>query len=418
MISTDTATNDYSMRDTPNYSEGPLSGITVLDCTIWQAGPFATVILSDLGAKVIKVEDPTLGDPGRGLRDKGGLGNISTYFEAMNRNKRSITINLQTRKGQAVFHRLAKKVDVVVQNFRVGVAEKLKVDYETLKAINPRLIHASANGLGSRGPDAKVGVFDLMGLARSGAMRALQYPDCDLEYLGSFGLADQTTAIVLAQSILAALLARERFGIGQAVEISQLGAMLMLQQMGVTRYLINGFENKGYTRKRPMNPLFSIYTCSGGDWIALGGIQPDRYWADFCDVIGLPQLTADPRFTNMEVRSQHAAALVPLLDKAFAQESRTYWIDRLTAIGMPNAPVNSYEDLISDPQVISNSYIEEVDHPTHGKLRQIGTTIRFSETPARVRTTAPEFGQHTEEVLLEAGFEWDEVVQLKQEGVV
>ena len=155
-----------------------------------------------------------------------------------------------------------------------------------------------------------------------------------------------------------------------------------------------------------------------GDWISVGGIQADRYWADFCRVLNLPHLVEDTRFANMEVRGRNSAALVPMLDEVFARKSRSHWIEELTSIKMPCAPVNTYDDLADDPQVVANNYIEQVEHPSHGILRTVGTTIRFGETPGRVRTAAPEFGQHTEEVLLEAGFEWDEIVSLRRDGIL
>ena len=194
---------------------GPLAGIRILDCTIWQNGPFATVMLSDMGAEVIKVEDRTTGDPGRGFMDPGAASGVSGYFEAMNRNKRSITLDLKSADGRALFYRLAAQVDVVVQNFRHGVADKLKIAYADLLPHNPKIIYASATGFGREGPDATVGVFDILGQARSGVLQALRAPGDPVEYNNAFGLADQTGGILLAQAITAALFARERSGEGR-----------------------------------------------------------------------------------------------------------------------------------------------------------------------------------------------------------
>ena len=185
---------------------GPLSGILILDATIWQNGPYASVLLSDMGAEVIKVERPDGGDPGRGFIERGSRGTFASYHESMNRNKRSLTLDLKREAGREIFYRLARKADVVVQNFRVGVAERLGIDYDSLVKVNPRIITASVTGYGRKGPHAAHGGFDVLGVSRAGTLRALQYPDSDPVYTGAFGLADQVGAMLLAQAITMALL--------------------------------------------------------------------------------------------------------------------------------------------------------------------------------------------------------------------
>jgi crotonobetainyl-CoA:carnitine CoA-transferase CaiB-like acyl-CoA transferase len=398
--------------------QGPLAGVTILDCTIWQNGPFATVMLSDLGATVIKVEDRTAGDPGRGFMDAGSDSGVSGYFEAMNRNKRSITLDLKSPEGKALFHRLVAGVDVLVQNFRLGVAEKLGIAYADIKDANPQLIYASATGFGREGPDATVGVFDILGQARSGVMHALRQPGGPVEYNNAFGMADQCGGILLAQAITTALFARERTGEGQEVEVSQLGAMLVLQQMGLTRHLINGYDPAMASRDAPKNPVFNTYACKGGEWIAVGGLQADRYWADFCAILGLEALGQDPAFATMAARTAASRDLVAALDEAFAGFARADLLARFTEAGIPCAPVNSYADVASDPQVIANDYIVEVDHPQLGTIREIGMPMRFSKTPVGALTAAPELGQNTEEVLLEFGLDWDEISALREKGAI
>lgn len=403
---------------TPGQHAGPLSGVRILDCTIWQNGPFATVMLSDMGADVIKVEDRRTGDPGRGFMDAGAASGVSGYFEAMNRNKRSIMLDLKTPGGRDVFYRLSSQADVVVQNFRHGVAEKLKIAFADLLPHNPKLIYASATGFGREGPDATMGVFDILGQARSGVLQALRAPGDPVEYNNAFGLADQTGGILLAQAITAALFARERTGEGQEVEVSQLGAMLTLQQMGITRHLINGYEPAMSRRGAPRNPVFNLYECRGGEWIAVGGLQADRYWKDFCTILGLPQLGTDPRYTTMQQRTDAARSLVSQLDQAFAGFDRADLLASFAAAGIPCSPVNSYADLATDPQVLANGYIVELDHPHIGRIREIGLPIRFGGTPAGPRGCAPELGQDTEAVLLEAGFDWDELSALREAGAI
>ena len=400
------------------FAKGPLAGVAVLDCTIWQNGPFATVMLADLGATVIKVEDHSAGDPGRGLMDPNARSGVSGYFEAMNRNKRSITLDLKSAGGRTAFHRLAAQVDVVIQNFRLGVAERLGIAYADLKAANPRLIYASATGFGPKGPDAGVGVFDILGQARSGLLHALRNPGDTIEYNNAFGLADQTGGILLAQAVTAALFARERSGTGQEVEVSQLGAMLTLQQMGLTRHLINGYEPAMTRRDAPRNPVFNLYTCADSEDIAVGGLQGDRYWPEFCAILGLSELGHDPAYGTMAQRTAASRELVARLGKAFAVRARADLLARFAAAGIPAAPVNTYAEIASDPQVLANDYIVEVEHPVLGRIREIGMPIRFGETPVGGCTAAPELGQHTEEVLLEFGFEWGEISALRAAEVL
>lgn len=375
-------------------------------------------MLSDMGAEVIKVEDRKTGDPGRGFMDADASSGVSGYFEAMNRGKRSITLDLKTGEGRALFYRLVAQVDVVIQNFRHGVAEKLKIAYADLLPHNSRLIYASATGFGREGPDAAMGVFDILGQARSGVLQALRAPGDPVEYNNAFGLADQTSGILLAQAVTAALFARERTGQGQEVEVSQLGAMLALQHMGITRHLINGYEPNMTRRDAPRNPVFNLYECDGGDWIAVGGLQGDRYWQDFCTLLGLPDLGTDPRYATMRQRTEANRELVATLDRAFAAFSRAHLLGRFAAAGIPCSQVNSYADIASDPQVLANQYVVELDHPQLGTIRETGMPIRFGCTPAGPRHCAPELGQDTEAVLLEYGLDWDEISALRDKGVI
>ena len=395
-------------------TKGPLQGIKILDCTIWQNGPLASVLLGDMGADVIKIEAPHIGDPSRKLTEVGSpVEGVSAYFEANNRNKRSVTINLKTEAGIMLFYRLIKNADIVMHNFKVGVAERLGIDHATLREHKSNIITAVATGLGTRGPHASQGVFDILGMARSGAMHALRYPNNDYQYLASFGLADQVGALILAQGISMALLARERFGTGQEVEASQLASMLLLQQMGLTRQLLNGTGPASPDRQESPNPLFCVYPAYGDRWFAIGGLQPDRYWTDFCQMLEKPEWIEHPDFIDMEARKKNARTLVNQLDTIFINQSREVWLKKLVALDIPCAPVNDYVDLIGDSQVIANKYITEIEHPTAGSIPAVGLAIKLSETPGGIQSTAPELGQHTEQWLLEEGLSWEEIESLK-----
>jgi crotonobetainyl-CoA:carnitine CoA-transferase CaiB-like acyl-CoA transferase len=406
------------MASGENGKNGPLSGILILDASIWQNGPYASVLLSDMGAEVIKIEEPERGDPGRGMVERVSRGQVSSYFEAMNRNKRSLTLDLKRAEGLEIFYRLVRRADVVVQNFRVGVAERLGIDYAALSRHNPRIITASATGFGRKGPDATHGVFDLLGTSRAGTLKSLQYTGGSLENPGGFALGDQTGALVLAHAITMALLARERFGIGQDVEVSQLGAQMLLQHLGLVRFLTTGAYVPPTSHLDVFNPIFSVYRCRDDRWIALACLQADRYWPDVCEVLGIKELQHDPRFDVMERRNANGRELVPVLDRAFAASPRDRWLAELAARQVPVAPVNDYADLAKDPQVIANEYLTELDHPLLGRVQETGIPIKLSKTPGRVRHCAPELGQHTEEILLESGYRWEDIQGFRNAGIL
>jgi crotonobetainyl-CoA:carnitine CoA-transferase CaiB-like acyl-CoA transferase len=275
----------------------PLEGILVLDWTIWQQGPVCSAMLGDMGAEVIKIEQPETGDPGRWLLAAGGQDTSDKpnwYFEANNRNKRSITLDLKKPEAVEVVLALAAKADVFVQNFRQGVAGRLGIDYEALRAVNPKLIYASATGYGKEGAESAEPSFDHLGLARSGIMNAAGEPG--MPPLGiAGGIADQMGAIMLAYGVMTALLARERHGMGQEVNASHLGSMTFLQGLSVSMKLMAGIAMPRSFRHTAFNPLWNHYRCQDDQWLAFAMLQPDRYWADFARIVGRPDLADDPR---------------------------------------------------------------------------------------------------------------------------
>lgn len=402
----------------------PLEGYRVLDWTIWQQGPVATMMLADLGAEVIKIEERVGGDPGRGVMSiagstTGGEGKRNYYFEANNRHKKSVALDLKRPEGREIVYRLVEKSDVFVQNFRKGVAAKLGLDYATLSRYNPKLIYASATGYGPKGPDAGEPSFDYMGLARSGIMTAVGEPDMEPQNITG-GIADQMGAIMLAHGIVVALLARERYGIGQEVDTSHLGSMMALQGLNLACRLTLGKEFKRFYRTKAVNPLWNHYRCQDGKWICLAMPQADRYWSDFCKALGLQELEHDPRFANMRVRGKNAEALIAILDRVFATKPRDEWMRILKAGGdFIYTVVNSINDLPDDPQMIANEYIVDYDHPAWGPIKVVGSPLILSKTPADPRGAAPEFGEHTEQVLLDLlGYSWDDVARLKEQHVI
>ena len=397
---------------------GPLEGIKIVDLTIYQNGPWGTTMLSDMGADVIKVEDAINGDPGRSLTPAGQQRRVATYHETMNRNKRSVTLNLKHPKGREVFFRLVKDADVVAQNFRVGVVEKLGIDYQACKKVNPKIVYASVSGFGSKGPDARDGVYDILGQARGGLMALLSTWDPEMTYRGAAGLADQTGAVQLAYGITLGLLARERKGVGQHVEVSQLGGQLVLQALAINGYLFNGDLPVARGRQATYNPLFGIYRCGDNKWIALGCIQSDRYWPDFTEVLGIQHLLKEPKFKDHNTRGQNGVELCGILNEIFLKKTRDEWIKALKPRGILCTPVQTYDDLAKDPQISANEYFAEVQHPTLGTLKEVGITVKLSETPGKVVSAAPEFGAHTEDVLLAHGYSWDDLAKFREDGVI
>src|SRR5437870_600261 len=306
----------------------PLDGIRVIDWTIWQQGPVASVMLGDLGAEVIKIEARE-GDPGRGILRVQGIDvtdRPTFYFEANNRNKRSIAIDLKKPEGVEIVRRLADGADVFVQNFRKGVAARLGLDAATLRARNPRLVYASATGYGPEGPESAAPSFDYLGLARSGIMMSAGEPDDDPLAIAG-GIADQMGAIMLAYGVMAALYARERTGRGQEVDASHLGSMSWLQGLGLSAPLMLGRALPRTPRAYATNPLWNHYRCADGEWIALAMIQSDRYWPGICGVLGVPDAATDPRFATLLDRMMNAGDCVALLDATFATRPRAEWLE-------------------------------------------------------------------------------------------
>jgi len=400
----------------------PLDGIRIIDWTIWQQGPVSTAMLADLGAEVIKLEERESGDPGRGVIRIGGVSvddRINYYFEANNRHKKSITLNLKRPEARDIVYRLVSKSDVFVQNFRRGVAARLALDYPALKLHNPQLIYANATGYGPFGPDNARPSFDLLGQARSGIMNAVGDPDMDPLSI-SGGIADQMGAVMLAYGILAALMARERHGIGQEVDASHLGSMIQLQGLAVSMRLMMGRALRPAAREAARNPLWNHYRCGDGKWIALAMLQSDRYWTDFCRAIERPDLAEDQRFRGMRERTKNAKEAVAILDDEFAGRPLHEWLDLLKRnVDLIYSIVNTIDDLPQDPQVVANNYVMDFEHPRFGPTKVLGNPVHFSETPAEPRGAAPEFGEHTEQVLIDIlGYDWDKISKLRDAEII
>ena len=401
-----------------------LEGIRVLDWTIFQQGPVAGMLLGDLGADVIKIEERVGGDVGRGMMRVAGamVGgkevSRNPYFEAGNRNKRSLTVDLRKEKGKEIIYRLVEKSDVFIQNFRMGVAERLGMDYDTLRQHNPRLIYAHASGWGPKGPDKDDPSADYTAQARSALMSAVGEPGMD-PMIVQGGIADQTGAVMTAFGVVSALFARERTGKGQKVDASILGAMSFVQGHPIVFCTMANLWGIRIARESAGNPLWNHYKCGDDKWIAMAHLSPDKFWPILCQSMGLSELEKDPRFDTMDTRTQNCRELISILDRTFATKNRDEWVKIFKESGVIFAPVNTTLDLVQDPQVLANDYVTEFNHPVFGPTKTVGFPIGLSETPLSIRKEAPEFGQHTEEILTEVlGYTWDDIVGLKDGEVI
>jgi CoA:oxalate CoA-transferase len=410
----------------------PLEGIKIIDWTVGQFGPVATSMLGDLGADVIKIEQPVKGDPGRGFQTI--MGRASTglpegrnfYFENNNRSKRGITLDVTREEGREIVYRMVKTSDVFVCNLRQHVPLKVGLDYKTLLKYNSRLIYAWASAFGPDGPDSDKPGVDYVAAARSGLMTSVGEPGMPPMWVAG-AIADQSGAVFLGYSIVIALLARERLGIGQEVNVSLLGSMITIQGLSVAARTLLGFELNRHERARAGNPLWNHYKCADGKWLVFAMLWSDRCWPDFCRVMGIRHLQNDPKFCSMDARKSNAEELISILDAVVITRTRLEWIKILDEALSQGADiiysiVNTISDLPDDPQVIANNYITHFDHPVFGDNQVVGIPYKFSKTPGVVggsqHREAPELGQHTEEVLLELGYTWDDITLLKDKGVI
>ncbi|HUF54754.1 MAG TPA: CoA transferase [Dehalococcoidia bacterium] len=402
-----------------------LEGIRVLDLTIWQQGPMTTAMLADWGADVIKIEGPDSPDPGRSLvRYETHPGGPNAYFESHNRNKRGMVLDLKQDAGREVFYRMVKDADIVIQNFRPGVGDKLGIGYESLRPLNRRLIYCQASGFGLEGPDASRPALDPLAQARGGVMSVTGEPDSPPTRTFA-GFADQVSAFLLAFGIVTALFHRERTGEGQMVSGSLLQSVLASQSFNITSYLMSGtYAGSPIPRvsRKLTSPLWNHYKAQDNRWIMLGMTQIGRYWP------GLRQALADasgqllePEEMSVDWIRMHAGELLGLittLDEIFATRPAAYWVEHLRKYDLLVECVQEYGELAGDPQVLANDMLATMDHAVHGPLPIVAPAVQLTATPGTIRHEAPEFGQHTEQVLLEFGYDWEEIEGLRVAGVI
>lgn len=397
---------------------GPLEGIKVVELGLWVAGPSAASILGDWGASVIKLEPPE-GDPFRGIfaSAMGSPVAINPPFELDNRGKRSVALNLQTEEARNIASQLLIEADVFVSNMRPRVLEQFGLDYDTVSRSNPRLIYCQVTGYGPDGPEANRAAYDIGAFwSRSGIAASLTPAGKDLPQQRG-GMGDHMTGSNAAGAISAALYARERSGEGQRLAVSLLRVGAYMMGWDVMMALRLGIPIEPYDRFHCVNPIINCFQASDGRWFWLLLLQADRHWPDLCRAMDREDLLGDERFADINSRRENGPALVAELDTVFEQKTMAEWTERFDANNVWFALVNSINDLINDPLAESAGVFVDVPGPD-GPTRMVATPADFFGTPWAPTTMPPELGQNTEEVLLELGYDWEQIIALKEKDAI
>ena len=421
MLPTFTAPRSAAQRSTTiagkaSFADmGALAGIRVIDLGILVQAPQAALLLGDLGADVIKVELPYIGDQSRWVVAEYG-GTVSGYWIGCNRGKRSITIDLRTPLGRETVLRLIDTADVVLSNFKPGTLDEWGLGYDVAAARNPRIIYAMGSTYGALGDDALLEGADLAGQAAGGLISTTGIDGGAPTPVGAT-IVDHMSSQHLAAGILAALFARVTTGRGQKVEVSLLGGAIWAQTSEITSYLLSGNVPGRANRGHPLiHGTYGILTTADGYMALVGVVGAAR--PAFAKAIGREDLFDDPRFAAGFISPENKIALLDILDPIFTTKTTAQWVTQLRAIGVRAAPVRDYAAIAEDPQVFANGYLIKAEHPSQGEVVVIGSPLQMSDTPTTPSVYAAELGEHTEEILLELGFDWDEIGALRDAGAI
>lgn len=391
----------------------PLSDIRVLDLSQVMAGPYCCMLLGDMGADVIKVEPPVVGDQTRSSMGYRLKGKDSNGFMQLNRNKRSVELNLKSAAGREVLYKLVKTADVVVENSRPGVAGRLGFDYATLSAVNPRLVYASISGFGQSGPWSQRPGFDMIAQAMSGVMSTSGHPD-QAPVRNSISAADLGAGLMALYGILSALIGRERSGQGQYIDASLFEAALGLSIWEVAEYWSTGVPPKPIGSANRMSAPYQVVRARDGYFVL--GAANQKLWTALCQVIDRPELLEDARFTDNPRRLANRKILIDELERTFETRPVAEWVEALLAVGIPSSPINDYGEALASDHAQERRMTMVADHPVEGPLKLLGFPVKMSGTPQQIRLAPPLLGQHTPEVLAEIGISAADSEELRARG--
>ncbi len=392
-----------------------LDNIRVIDVTQALAGPYCTMLLGDMGADVIKVETPGGGDQSRGWGPPFVEGE-STYFLSINRNKRSLTLDIKSPEGQRVLHQLVTSADVFVCNIpKESSRQRAGVDVATLQALNPRLIYCQISGYGSTGPYAERPGYDLIAQGEAGLMSVTGEPDGEpMRY--PIPIADITTGLYSTIGILAALFNRERTGQGQALDMTLMESQSAWLTMLASALLNGGQEPQRLGNLHPNIVPYQVFRAK--DKYIILTVGTEKLWQTFCQALDLEHLKANPRFATNRDRAKNRAELIPILDELFSAQTADYWLEKLKDTGIPNGPINTIADTLAHPQHRARHFMVELEHPLVGLVKSMGNPVNLSATPVSYRLAPPTLGQHTNEVLGGLGYDEATIAQFHEQGIV
>jgi len=400
-----------------------LEGIRVVEVGGAFAMPLAGMLMGSWGADVIHVEPPGRGDLQRHLLASGMAGwakphDVNYIWEHVDRNKKSLTVNLKAPEGQEIIHALAKEADVFLNNLRPYEMDKFNLGYESLSVVNPRIIYANLTGYGQRGPEKNVGGFDTVAFwARSGVMDLMREQG-GAPNISRPAYGDSLSSQSLLAGVMAALFIRERTGEGQEVEVSLFNSAIFALGTDITGCLITGEDSIRPSRRSMGNPIRNIYPTSDNRWIMLGMTNSQHYWPSFCEVVGRPELIKDKRFETHETRSEYAAELVALIEEIFLGKTYAEWVELFSKSKLIWSPVKTPLEVSRDEQAIANGYFTEWDHPAYGNITMLNNPIKLSKTPAENKSKAPDLGEHTDQILEELGYSRSDIERLREENII
>ncbi len=400
-----------------------MAGTRVVEVGAWTFVPAAGAVLADWGADVLKIEHPDTGDPQRGLSTMGvipGSSGVDFMMEVPNRGKRSVGLNLGTDEGRELLYKLVEVSDVFLTSFLPATRQRLGIDVEHVRARNPRIIYACGHGHGSRGPESGRGGFDAAShWSRGGVGDALTPPGSDGPISPRAAFGDVMGGLAIATGICAALYAREKTGEPSVVDVSLLATAMWNLQPDIVMSKVLGLDDifRYGSRGASVNPMVGNYQTKDGRWLLLNMMQSDRYWVDFCEHIGRPDLIEDERFKDASVRAENRVEFTAILDEVFGSRTLEEWKEALATMEGVWAPVQKVPELYDDPQVIANGYLRHVKDNEGRDFDLVAAPVQFDESPPELRA-APAHGEHTDEVLQEIGLSWDEIVQHKVAGAV